>query len=135
MLKACLNGARSPAEHAVLPVTSRQMALDAAECRGVGAEAVHLHPRDALGRESLGADALAATLREVRRMAPLLPVGVSTGEWILEDLKERTDAIRTWSELPDFASVNFAEHGAAVVAQILLERGGGGGGACRPRRP
>lgn len=122
VLKACLNGTRLPAEHVALPITPQQLAHEAAACRKVGAQAIHLHPRDAGGRETLGADAIAATLRVVRSISFGLPVGVSTGEWILPDPAERIRAIRGWSELPDFASVNFSESGAATVAKVLLER-------------
>ena len=54
---------------------------------------------------------------------PISPVGVTTGAWALPDPAQRVAAVRTWSALPDFASVNWHEAGADDVAAALLERG------------
>jgi uncharacterized protein (DUF849 family) len=52
-------------------------------------------------------------------------VGVSTGEWIVPDPSLRLKTIAGWTELPDFASVNFNEEGAVEIAQLLISRGVG----------
>ncbi|MER6579665.1 3-keto-5-aminohexanoate cleavage protein, partial [Nonomuraea sp. NPDC001023] len=52
-IKACLNGSRAADEHPRLPLTPAELAADAVAVRRAGAGAVHLHPRDAAGRESL----------------------------------------------------------------------------------
>lgn len=124
-LKACLNGARHPAEHPALPVTPAALAADAAAVLAVGADAVHLHVKDAEGIDTLNGDALAAVLVAVRGAAPSLPVGVTTGAWSMPDPAERVAAVRRWTALPDFASVNWHEPGAEQVATTLLERGVG----------
>jgi uncharacterized protein (DUF849 family) len=121
-LKACLNGARHPAEHPALPVTPAALAADAAAVLAVGADAVHLHVKDAEGIDTLDGDTLAAVLVAVRGTAPSLPVGVTTGAWSVPDPAERVAAVRRWTALPDFASVNWHEHGAEQVATTLLER-------------
>lgn len=121
-LKACLNGARHPAEHPALPVTPAALAADAAAVLAVGADAVHLHVKDAEGIDTLNGDALAAVLVAVRGTAPSLPVGVTTGAWSVPDPAERVAAVRRWTALPDFASVNWHEPGAEQVATTLLER-------------
>jgi uncharacterized protein (DUF849 family) len=54
-----------------------------------------------------------------------LPVGVSTGAWIEPDPAARVNAIGSWTVLPDFASVNAHEQGAAPVAAALHQRGVG----------
>lgn len=123
MLKACLNGGRTPDEHPAVPVTPEAVAADAARCAALGAGAVHVHPRDHIGRESLASDVIAATLSAVRAIAPTLPVGVSTGAWMEPRPHARVAAIRSWSVLPDFASVNVHEPGAEDVAAALHERG------------
>ena len=80
-LKACLNGARSPAEHPALPVTPEALARDAAAVAAAGAAAVHLHVKDAGGTDTLDGAALAVVLTAVREAAPGLPIGVTTGAW------------------------------------------------------
>ncbi len=62
LLKACLNGARHADEHPALPVSVEALAADAVACVRAGAGAIHMHPRDAEGRESLevGVDLVAA---------------------------------------------------------------------------
>ncbi|MEU4639906.1 3-keto-5-aminohexanoate cleavage protein [Micromonospora sp. NPDC023814] len=123
MLKACLNGARGRDEHPSVPVTPADLAADAARCAGLGAGAVHVHPRGADGRESLHPSVIAAALDAIRAASPGLPVGVSTGAWILPDPAARVAAVRAWAVLPDFASVNAHEPGAEAVAAALHERG------------
>ena len=55
LLKACLNGPRDVTEHPALPVRVASLAADALACVRAGAGAIHLHPRDADGLESLAA--------------------------------------------------------------------------------
>ena len=123
MLKACLNGGLRRDQHPAVPVTPAELAADAARCRAAGAAAVHVHPRDDDGRETLDAAAIAAAVAAIRQACPGLPVGVSTGEWIEPDPAARAAAIRSWTVLPDFASVNVHEEDAEAVATALHERG------------
>jgi uncharacterized protein (DUF849 family) len=123
LIQAALNGGRSPREHPALPVAPQQLAGDAAACAGAGAGAVHLHVRGADGRESLAADDVARTLAAVRERAPGLPVGVSTGAWIVTDPGERLRLVGAWETLPDYASVNVREAGAVALMELLLARG------------
>lgn len=124
LLKACLNGPRSRREHPAIPVTPEEIA---AATRGVvaaaGVDAVHLHVKDDEGADTFAASLSDATIRAVRQAAPGLPVGVTTGAWVEPDPVRRVEAIRAWQELPDFASVNWHEEGADLVAEALLERG------------
>ena len=123
MLKACVNGPRRPADHPALPVTPAELAQAALEVRRAGAEAVHLHAKDVEGNDTLNGAELASVLVAVRTVCPDLPVGVTTGAWAQPDPAERVAAIRAWTVLPDFASVNWHEAGAEEVAQVLLVRG------------
>ncbi|MGC4895837.1 3-keto-5-aminohexanoate cleavage protein [Micromonospora sp. DT31] len=123
MLKACLNGARRREEHAAVPLTPAELAADAARCADAGAAAVHVHPRGDDGAESFDPAVIAAAVTAIRSARPGLPVGVSTGAWIVPDPAARVAAVRAWTVLPDFASVNAHEPGAAQVAAALHERG------------
>ncbi|WBB83307.1 MULTISPECIES: 3-keto-5-aminohexanoate cleavage protein [unclassified Micromonospora] len=123
MLKACLNGTRRRDEHPAVPLTPAELAADAVRCAAAGVAAVHVHPRDDAGAESLDPAVIAAAVTAIRASRPGLPVGVSTGAWIVPDPAERVAAVRAWTVLPDFASVNAHEPGAAQVAAALHERG------------
>ena len=125
LLKACLNGPRQRGEHAALPLTPEEIAADAASVAAAGAGAVHVHPKDDDGADTLDADRVADIVTAVRAAVPGLPVGVTTGAWALPDPDERAAAVRSWTVLPDFASVNWHEAGSAAVAAVLLERGVG----------
>ncbi|QJC52663.1 hypothetical protein HGI30_14555 [Paenibacillus albicereus] len=122
-LQACLNGARSPGSHPALPLSPEELAADAAEAIRAGASSLHLHPRGADGKETLAAAAVADALAAVRRAAPDGPAGVSTGAWIVPDIRERLACIASCTVLPDFVSVNWHEEGAELVAAACLERG------------
>ncbi|MER7589184.1 3-keto-5-aminohexanoate cleavage protein [Micromonospora sp. NPDC127501] len=123
MLKACLNGGRGRQAHPAVPLTAAELAADAARCAALGVAAVHVHPRDEAGVESLRPTVIADALTAIRAARPGLPVGVSTGAWIVPDPAARVAAVRAWPVLPDFASVNAHEPGAEAVAAALHERG------------
>ncbi|WKU04772.1 3-keto-5-aminohexanoate cleavage protein [Micromonospora sp. HUAS LYJ1] len=123
MWKACLNGARRRDEHPAVPLTPAELAADAVRCATLGVAAVHVHPRDADGAESLSPAVIAEAVTAIRAARPGLSVGVSTGAWIAPDPADRVAAVRAWSVLPDFASVNAHEDGAEAVAAALHERG------------
>jgi uncharacterized protein (DUF849 family) len=125
LLKACLNGSRRPGDHPALPVTPEDVAADAAEAVTAGAGALHVHPKDPTGADTLDAAAVAAVLTAVRSRVPGIPVGVTTGAWAVPDPAARAAAVESWPVLPDFASVNWHEPGAAAVAAALLDRGVG----------
>lgn len=120
LLKACLNGARSRDEHPALPITSAELAADAQACVRAGADAVHLHPRDRDGRESLDATAVDPAVVAVRAACGA-PVGVATGAWVEPDPERRAALVAKWTE-PAFASVNVSEPGAEAVMRVLLDR-------------
>jgi uncharacterized protein (DUF849 family) len=128
-LKVCLNGGRSRADHPAVPLAPAELAAAAAAAVDAGAEAVHLHPRGADGRESLLTAEIAAAVTAVRRACPGTPVGVSTGLWITGgDPAERQSAVADWAGLPaaarpDFASVNLSEPGWAGLCSVLASAG------------
>ncbi|WP_431238852.1 3-keto-5-aminohexanoate cleavage protein [Mycolicibacterium aichiense] len=122
-VKACINGARTPDQHAGLPVSPQQLAAAAVAAHSAGAMAVHLHPKTADGVDSLEPETVGAAVSAVRHAVPGLPLGVTTGFWALPDEQRRLRAVESWTVLPDFASVNWHEPGAQDLAELLLSRG------------
>ncbi|MFC1403412.1 MULTISPECIES: 3-keto-5-aminohexanoate cleavage protein [Streptacidiphilus] len=126
MLQVCLNGARTPDECCSLPVSPDQLAREAAAAVAAGAEDVHLHPKGVDGVDSLEPEPVARAVAAVRAAVPAgVKVGVTTGAWAVPDPERRAALIRSWTVLPDHASVNWHEEGAEVVAEVLLARGVG----------
>lgn len=121
MIQAALNGARRCDEHPAMPCSPEELARDAADCVAAGASALHLHPRDADGLETLDPLTIFAVCRQVKEAANV-PVGVSTGDWIEPDLERRLSHIRSWFG-PDYASVNLSEANAIIVMQTLIATG------------
>src|SRR5262245_45239231 len=122
IIQACINGARSPDFHHALPLTADAMARDSAQCVAAGAAELHVHPRSQDGRESLAAAAMDRTVRAIRKLCPGTFIGVSTGAWIEQSDEHTLDAIGTWTELPDYASVNLSESAAPEVMELLRQR-------------
>jgi uncharacterized protein (DUF849 family) len=122
-VKACLNGGRTRAEHPAVPQSPAELAADAIAVRNAGAFAVHLHPRDSDGKQTMKADVCDAAVEAIRAAVPGLPVGLSTSETIDPDPFARAAAIRSWRRRPDFVSVNLSELGWAGIARAALHAG------------
>lgn len=127
-IQACLNGARAAGFHPGLPLTPAALAADAVACAAAGAVALHIHPRDTAGEETLAPEMVGAAVAAVRRAVPGLHVSVSTGDWIEGDDARQLDCIRGWASLPpvarpDEASVNLSERTAPAVMAALMEGG------------
>ena len=122
LLKACLNGVRRREAHDRSPITPAECAREGAAAVAAGAGALHVHIRGDDGTETFDALALGATLDALRRVVSV-PIGVSTGAWVMPDPNDRLAAIGRWTTLPDFASVNFHEDGAWDIARALIARG------------
>jgi uncharacterized protein (DUF849 family) len=122
-VKACLNGGRTREEHPAVPQTPAELAADAIAVRRAGAFAVHLHPRDADGAQTLAAGPCDAAVGAIRTAAPELPVGLSTAEAIDRDPFARTAALIAWQRPPDFVSVNVGELGWAGIARAAVHAG------------
>ncbi len=90
-----------------------------------GADALHVHPRDDRGLESLAPEHIEAALTAIRKSCPGVPVGISTGAWTKPDVPSRVAQIAAWTVVPDFASVNLSEPGAAEVCGALARKGVG----------
>jgi uncharacterized protein (DUF849 family) len=125
LIECALNGARTRAEHPGVPCTAEELAYSAREAVEAGAGAVHFHVRGRDERESLEADDVARAVEAVRVAIPATPFGVSTGAWIVPDVKARYEKVAAWKVLPPFASINFNEEGGVALAEMLLSRGVG----------
>ncbi|MFE5818412.1 3-keto-5-aminohexanoate cleavage protein [Streptomyces sp. NPDC056479] len=124
MIQVCLNGPRGAGDGAVVPLAPTALADAAAEAVAAGATDIHVHPKTPCGRDSLSPRVLAPTLEEIRARVSV-PVGVTTGAWAEPDPGARLERVRSWTVLPDHASVNWHEPGAEELAAALLERGVG----------
>jgi uncharacterized protein (DUF849 family) len=120
---ACLNGARTRGDHAGVPLTAAELAADAVAVKGAGASGVHVHPRDAAGRETLERRACDAAVAAIRKAAPTLEIGMSVAEAIERDPFARTTAIKAWRSPPDLVSVNVWELGWAGIVRATLHAG------------
>ncbi len=122
-LQAALNGDRTKAAHAATPVSVEELAQDAAACVAAGARAIHLHPRDPEGRETLEAGIVDEAVTKVRDACGV-PVGVTTSAEIEPDPERRLELARAW-RVPDYTSVDLSEAGATEVMEALIEVGVG----------
>lgn len=107
----------------MVPTTAEALAASAGEVVEAGASAIHMHPRDRQGRETLDVEEVCAAVAAVREAAPTTAVGVSTGAWIVPNTAERLGTIGRWPAPPigpDMASVNLSEPGAVAAIEALL---------------
>ncbi|MGA5167890.1 MULTISPECIES: 3-keto-5-aminohexanoate cleavage protein [Streptomyces] len=124
MIQVCVNGSRGTGDSAAVPMSPAAMAGSAAGAVAAGAAEVHVHPKSPCGDDTLSPRAVAAVLTAVRGAVDV-PVGVTTGAWAEPEPRRRVERVRSWTVLPDLASVNWHEPGAEEVAAVLLERGVG----------
>lgn len=66
VLKAWLNRSRTQADPPAVPITAEEIADDAVRVQAVGANAVHVHPRDSRGRQTLDPSACAEVIAAIR---------------------------------------------------------------------
>ncbi|MFE0253527.1 3-keto-5-aminohexanoate cleavage protein [Streptomyces sp. NPDC059010] len=124
MIQVCLNGPRGAGDGAAVPLSPQAMAESAAAAVAAGATDIHVHPKTPCGQDSLSPRVLAPVLEAIRARVAV-PVGVTTGAWAEPDPVTRVARIRSWTVLPDHASVNWHEEGAEELAAALIERGVG----------
>jgi uncharacterized protein (DUF849 family) len=123
MLEAALNGDR---EGDAVPRTPQELAREGAAAVRAGARALHFHPYDEDGHETLEAGPCAAALRAVREaVGPGIALSLSTSAAIEADPARRAALVAGWAELPDLVSANQGEEGIAALCEALLDRGVG----------
>ena len=110
-----------------MPITPEELAAEAAEAVAAGAFALHLHPRDEEGGETLDGAHVEAALAAVRAACPGVPGG--RGHRPVDRRRRARGGARTWwpagalRERPDYASVNLSEKGARRLAAALRRAG------------
>lgn len=125
LIQACLNGGTNRDEHPAVPLTPAELAAEARAAHLAGAEALHLHPRDPAGAQTLEAGHVLAAVAAVRA-ATGLPAGVTTGIWTVDgDVARRLSLVADWSgpDRPDYASINVNEPGTENLADLLTSLG------------
>src|SRR5215210_4555157 len=120
-LQAALNGDRTKNAHSATPVSVEELARDAAACVAAGARAIHLHPRDHEGRETLEAGIVDEVVTKVRGACGVA-VGVTTSAEIEPDPELHLGLVRAW-RAPDYTSVNLSKPGATDVVEALIGAG------------
>jgi uncharacterized protein (DUF849 family) len=122
-VKGCLNGGRTRAEHAGVPLTPAELAADAVAVQAAGAFAVHVHPRGSRGLPTMDAKVCDAAVAAIRAAAPRLPIGLSTSAAIDPDPFARVAAMNAWRQRPDFVLVNVYELGWMGIARAAVHAG------------
>ena len=108
------NGARKgPTDHAALPLTADEIAVDAKACLDAGASMLHLHVRDSCGAHSLDADTYRAAISAVRK---------SVGKELV--IQITTEAVGRYSPDEQIALVRDVHPEAASVAMKELTADG-----------
>jgi len=123
IVQACLNGGHGPDFHPRVPVTAEAIVADAVAAVAAGAHEIHLHVRDADGRETLAPAHVDPLLRRLRAALPGTLISISTRERIENDEDRRLASIAGWRERPDYAAANLTEPGAPAVIERLLRLG------------
>lgn len=124
LIEACLNGARTSAEHPAIPRTPAELAAAGRASVAAGAQVLHLHAYDDAGRQTFAAEVCAAAVRAVRAACPGTPISLSTSADI-EPHPARLESIAGWTELPELVTANQGEDGIAELCELLIERGVG----------
>jgi uncharacterized protein (DUF849 family) len=125
LVQAALNGGTTRVEHPAVPLTPAELAAEARAAAERGAQALHLHPRDAVGLQTLDPDHVLAAVAATRA-ATGLQVGVTTGIWTVDgDAARRLDLVARWTgpDRPDYASINMNEPGTDDLADLLTSLG------------
>jgi uncharacterized protein (DUF849 family) len=108
-----------------VPLTAAELAAEGRAAAEQGAQALHLHPRDAAGEQTLDPEHVLAAVAATRA-ATGLPVGVTTGIWTVNgDVARRLDLVARWTgpDRPDYASINMNEPGTEDLADLLTSLG------------
>lgn len=121
LAQAALNGDRTKADHPDVPLSVEELVHDAVTCAAAGARAIHLHPRNPAGQETLDPVVVDQVVLAVRDACGV-PVGVTTGAWIEPDLDRRLAMVAAW-RAPDYSSVNLSEPGAIEIMRALIRAG------------
>lgn len=121
-LQAALNGDRI---HPAAPHDPTTIAETARAAVDAGAQSVHVHAFDDVGRETLEGAACAEVLRAIRAVCPEIPISLTTSAAIVRDAEKRFRIVEAWQEMPDLVTANQGEPGIVELCELLLSRGVG----------
>jgi uncharacterized protein (DUF849 family) len=121
-LQVALNGDRS---HPPAPRSPAAIADAARAAVDAGAQSVHVHAFDDVGRETLDGAACAGVVRAIRATCPGTPISLTTSAAIVADPRERLSIVEAWEEMPDLVTANQGERGIVELCELLLSRGVG----------
>lgn len=102
---------RTSVDHPALPITTAQIAREAAACAEAGASVIHLHVRDEAGRHSLDAQRYRAAIEAIRQ---------AVGERLL--VQVTTEAVGMYSP-PEQISLIHASHPSTRILLVGLRTG------------
>ncbi len=123
LLKIALNGARPKTENENIPQSLEEIENDVRQIFKLGYNVFHIHCYDKNGNESLKPKDVSGLVSTIRNISPKIKLGISTGDWIEPDLEKRISQIISWTDVPDFASLNMIEEDATEVAKALISNG------------
>ena len=128
IINAALTGiVPTKADNPHVPVTPREIAVDARRCYEAGAAIVHLHTRDQDGRPSYQASFYREIIVAVKSKCPQLIICVSTSGRIFTSFQDRSEVLDLDDDCkPDMASLtlgsmNFPQQ-ASVNAPDMIQQ-------------
>ncbi|MEU3775071.1 3-keto-5-aminohexanoate cleavage protein [Streptomyces sp. NPDC032472] len=122
-IQASLNGARGAGDGAAVPLSPGDVVEAARGAVAAGAAELLVHPRTPCGRESLSPRVVGPLVEALRGAGVSVPLSVCASIAAEPDPAGRQARIRSWTVLPDRATVSFADPGAEELARTLLSRG------------
>jgi len=117
LLQAALNGDRV---HPAAPHTAQEIAAQAAAAVAAGAQSVHVHVFDDVGRQTLAAGPAARLLRAVPASCPGIPISLSTSADVEPDPASRCRAVESWTAPPDLVTANQGEVGIVESPRLSV---------------
>lgn len=121
-LQVALNGDR---QHEAVPKSAEAIGVVAEASVKAGAQSVHVHAYDDIGRETLNAAECGAAVRAIRERCPGVPISLTTSATIIADPIKRLAVVRSWTEFPELVTANQGETGIVELSEWLLSRGVG----------
>jgi uncharacterized protein (DUF849 family) len=125
IVQGALNGAKKRVDRPLVPQLLDEVLDSAIAAVAAGANELHIHVHSGVDQESLFPEFVDPLMRALRSALPGTLIGISSGDWIMDDDAVRLACIEQWMCLPDHASVNIDEPGAMDVVRALHARGVG----------
>ncbi|HET7469047.1 MAG TPA: 3-keto-5-aminohexanoate cleavage protein [Gemmatimonadales bacterium] len=119
-LQVALNGDQN---HPAVPHSPSAIAEAARAAVRAGAQSVHVHAFDHLGRETLDGAVCAEVVGGIRRLCPETPVSLTTSATIVPNPEERLRIVEAWTDLPSLITANQGEPGIVALCELVLARG------------